>query len=61
MSEEVRTLAFLMTLTLCSAAEMLKEKQKERGGGGGIPSGCCGNLVGGVQLAGRVMGPCGPT
>lgn len=43
---------------------MLKEKQekkqKERAGLGS-PSALCGNLVGGVQLAGGVMGPCGPT
>lgn len=30
-------------------------------GGQGSPSALCGNLVGGVQLAGGVMGPCGPT
>ena len=30
-------------------------------GGLGSPSGRCGNLAGGVQLTGGVMGPCGPT
>lgn len=33
----------------------------KRGGGLGSPSALCGNLVGGVQLGGGMMGPCGPT
>lgn len=43
---------------------MLKAKQEgeqKAGGGLGNPSALCGNLVGGVQLAAGVMGPCGPT
>lgn len=44
--------------------DVLKEKQEEEqkaGGELGNPSALPGNLVGGVQLAAGVMGPCGPT
>lgn len=36
-------------------------KRKKGRGGLGSPSALCGNLVGGLQLAGGVMGPCGLT
>ena len=40
--------------------ETQEEEQKEEGRLGN-PSALCGNLVGGLRLAGGVMGPCGPT
>lgn len=38
----------------------MEEEQKEAEDWGS-PYALCGNLVGGFQLAGGVMGPCGPT
>lgn len=38
----------------------MEKEQKEAEVWGGS-SALCGNLVGGVQLAGGVMSPCGPT
>lgn len=38
-----------------------KNNKKEAAARVGSPSALCGNLVGGVHLAGGVIGPCGPT